>query len=123
MAREAKRQDVSEQPVSSPTTTLVRRNHKRQGKQSVVHIRLPKWLTGKVWRFAADRAETGWDWSLHTLRMIPLQSPIFIACYDGDIELVQQLLSSGEASVHDTAIDAEGQLVTPFLVRVPFFNV
>lgn len=120
LAREAKALDASEQPVPNPTTALVRRNHQRQGKQSVVHIRLPKWLTGKLWRFAADHAETGWDWSLHTLRMVPPDSLIFRACRSGDVELVRHLLSSGEASVHDTTTDLNGRFRTPILVRVSF---
>ena len=93
---------------------------KARKRQSFIKIRLPSWMSSRVWLLGMNRAETGWDLSLRTMNMIPGDAPIFLACMDGDLATVRRLLTSGAASIHDTAIDLGYKTITPLQVSLPF---
>lgn len=96
---------TAEQQQQSPhqPAILRSRSQKPKERQKVLRIGFASWLTGKVWLLGINRAESGWDVCLRTLNIVPRDAPIFAACWDGDFEHVRRLLTSGNASIYDTA--------------------
>ncbi|MCJ1379289.1 hypothetical protein MMC17_002390 [Xylographa soralifera] len=58
----------------------------------------------------------GWHQCLESMRAVPEDSPIFCACGEGDLALVQRLLDTGKASVRDQSPNG----VTPLHVAAYF---
>jgi hypothetical protein len=92
---------------------LTKRKSKRRERKYQYSINLA-WLTGKVWKIAAARAENGWDFGMRSWSLRSIDSPIFLACDEGDLSTVRKLLQSGQASIYDFVFD--GSEVKPVLL-------
>lgn len=55
----------------------------------------------KVWALQAKRCYSGWTFNIRTHNVVSWDAPIFDACWDGDLQEMQRLFSTGLASVHD----------------------
>lgn len=44
-----------------------------------------------------------WQYVFSPTRIVPIESPIFRACWKGDLAQMRLLISQGQASVHDTS--------------------
>lgn len=64
---------------------------------------LPPWITTKALELSRMRAMTGWDWVIRTYNEIPSNAKVFASTFNGDIQSLQELFSSGQASPFDRA--------------------
>ena len=64
-------------------------------------MKLPIWLLSRVWELNLYRSSVGWDVSLRIYNVVPWDHPLFEACRNADLPLVQQLLVSGQGSLYD----------------------
>ena len=94
-----------EELVRQTTPILPRR--KSKVAHTTYRIKLPQWLSNRVWEINIAQRQNGWDHKLRTYNVVSGDSPLFIACRRGDVEAVRQLFSSGQASPFD--IDEHGQ--------------
>lgn len=74
-----------------------------QGKM-MVHLRTPMWLSQTFWEIAVQRAASGWTISLRSRRIVPRDSPVAQACFDGNALLLRQLFARREASPFDVVV-------------------
>lgn len=79
------------------------------------NIRLPQWISDRVWNISTSWAESGWDLKLRTYMIRPVESEIFHRCMTGITRAVQRLISQGQASPWD--ITGEGFRVEGIGVR------
>ena len=86
-----------------------------QGKV-MAHLRTPTWLSQMVWEIAVQRAASGWTISLRSRRIVPLDSPVAQACFQGDALLLRQLFAHKEASPYDEIVMSSGRFRTLFSV-------
>jgi len=68
---------------------------------TVTRLSTPTWLGRTVWELAIARAISGWTVSLHSRRIVPFEAPAALACYFGNLSLLQQVLDRREASPFD----------------------
>jgi hypothetical protein len=92
-------------------STRVRRRMRNITRRHAYLFKLP--FVSLVWQFSVSEAPFGWDMHLTCFATISKSSPIFQLCAAGDLVGVQDLLRSGQASVHDK--DPRG--LTPLHVR------
>lgn len=59
------------------------------------------WLLQCAWTLTAQRAYSGWMFSLHCHGRLPGDHPAAIACFEGDCPKMQSLLDAGQVSPHD----------------------
>ncbi|KAK4495963.1 hypothetical protein PRZ48_013231 [Zasmidium cellare] len=68
-------------------------------------IRLPQWLSSRVWRVCLTQAQSGWDLNLRTSTPRDPLSEVFFRCVKGDVKAVQKMTAEGEASLFDYSAD------------------
>ena len=81
--------------------TPVRPNRRRKRYKTYRMSTKLAWLTGRIWEFAARQAQGGWDFLIRSYNIQPIDAPIFRYCKAGNLEVVRDLLSYGEASLLD----------------------
>ena len=59
------------------------------------------WLSRKVYEVNATRMFGSWRYNLASYNVVSESSAIFLACLLGDVDMVQQLIDSGETSPFD----------------------
>lgn len=87
--------------IEQTTTTKQVQIVTKKPRRVVFILRLPKWLSQQQYDLQLQRASSGWTYTLGVCRIVPWDSPFFIACRDGRIDEVKKLLSSGQASIYD----------------------
>jgi hypothetical protein len=87
---------------------VIQRYTKQKRKTYSFAIYWPVWLSSSVWRLALVSSTSGWDISFRTYLARPANAEIFIACETGNLERMQQLFISGQASPLDVNI-SDGQ--------------
>ena len=105
-------------PTSEPsrtelqtTASTLSRGNGRQGmkraKRAPFILRIRPWFLNTVYTVATVKATNGWDISLRTYNIVPVDAEIFEACEYGDLSQVRRLFAEGRASPLDR--DAYGQ--------------
>jgi hypothetical protein len=61
-----------------------------------------KWLPLVGFQLRTIKISGNWQYFFSPIRVVPIESPIFKACWKGDIPEMRRLISQGQASVHDT---------------------
>ena len=61
-------------------------------------------------RLAVGHTSCGWQQTLETYRVVPFSAPIFEACREGELTVVQELFARGKASLWDRNPNGEGPL-------------
>ncbi|KAL4895861.1 hypothetical protein BDV59DRAFT_173285 [Aspergillus ambiguus] len=85
--------------------------HSFRDKAFVWRASLPPWMTTKVLELSGLRFPDGWKWVFRTYNSIPLESEaVYFASY-GDIQGLQRLFASKQASPFDR-IDINGILIS-----------
>ncbi|KAH8655766.1 hypothetical protein BX600DRAFT_440255 [Xylariales sp. PMI_506] len=74
--------------------------------EKALFLDLPSWLWPHRYLVHQKRAMGGWDWKLRTYNVVPLGSPVFVLCANGDSANLQDMFNSKRASPFD--IDPEG---------------
>lgn len=87
--------------IEQTTTTEQAQIVAKKPKRVVFTVRLPKWFCQQQYDLQLQRASSGWTYTLGFCRIVPSDSPFFIACQEGRIDEVKKLLSSGQASIYD----------------------
>lgn len=64
-------------------------------------LRLPRWLSCRTYDLAFNRSICGWNVSLQTYNIVPLNTEFFIACRAGDVQKVKDMLISEPSHVLD----------------------
>lgn len=82
-----------------------RQRHRRRKGQSVLEhnakYTFPMWLSEVVWDILGFRTRSGWKLTLQSYHRLPASHDLFRLAARGDVEGMQKLLVSGEASVID----------------------
>lgn len=74
---------------------------RKRVQKTTYRFRLPFLLTNRAWEVTISRPPGGWDTKFRTYNVIPQDSPLFKCCTGGNLQGVQALFSSGEASPFD----------------------
>ena len=91
--------------------------------------KLPLWLSNRVWEINIAQQHNGWDHKLRTYNVVALDSPLFRACLNGDIETVRRLFSFRQASPFDineygwTALFVSRQDMRPILYTKSEYSI
>jgi hypothetical protein len=68
-------------------------------------VKLPRWLAPTIWEFHARRSISGWTFHLRSYAFRKWDSPVFDATRRRNIEELQHMFQSGEASPFDRVSD------------------
>lgn len=71
-------------------------------------LSLPRWITSEVLEVAAMKAPGGWNWYLRAYGVIPRDAKTAWLVMKGDIEGLQDLFNSGQASPFDRIDSSNG---------------
>jgi hypothetical protein len=62
-------------------------------------LRIPNWISSTIWEAELTKISTsGWTFSLTSYAIVNWYSPVFEAAFEGRLEDLQYLFSSGQAS-------------------------
>ncbi|KAH8894034.1 hypothetical protein GQ53DRAFT_839721 [Thozetella sp. PMI_491] len=83
--------------------TLPLKQSKQRGKPVYTRacLRLPTWLSRRVWDIAITNTQSSWNVYLRTYNSIPQASPVVYYCETGNLAGIQRLMDRGEASPLD----------------------
>jgi hypothetical protein len=84
-----------------------RRNGK-EGRNIVAKVQVPRWISNLVWECRGNEEATSWRFTFQAYRIVPWNSPLFKFAENGNVEGIQELLSSHQALVNDRA-DFQGR--------------
>jgi hypothetical protein len=92
-----------------PTARIVigRNSHSFRNKTFVWRASLPPWVTTKALEISGLKFPDGWQWIFRTYNLIPLNSKVVDLAGSGDIQGLQRLFASRQASPFDR-IDGNG---------------
>lgn len=74
-------------------------------------LSLPYWMSSKVIEVTSMRAPSGWNWMLRAYRVIPFSSLAVACVMRGDLQRLQNMFSSGQASPFDQVEDTNLSLL------------
>lgn len=84
-----------------------RNSHSFRNKAFVRRASLPPWVTTKALEISGLKSPDGWQWIFRTYNSIPLESKAVDLAGSGDIQGLQRLFASRQASPFDR-IDING---------------
>lgn len=74
---------------------------RQQTRRFVARIRLPFWLTRRIWDVAAVHSHGCWTITMKTFNVVFWKAPIMKLCDTHDLEGVKALIARGDASALD----------------------
>lgn len=81
-------------------------------------LSLPRWITSEVLEVAGIKAPGGWNWYLRSYRIIPFDSKVSSYVMGGNIQELQDIFSSRQASPFDLIYLPNGNLFSLIEVRL-----
>ncbi|TVY26033.1 hypothetical protein LHYA1_G005479 [Lachnellula hyalina] len=106
------------------TATGVQKAQKRQ-QTILARLRGPRWipLMSRVLEISGSKAPSGWDFSIRTYNVVPLDSPVMQFARRGELSKLQGLITEGKASLLDRSEYGETLLnVRTFLFVLSSYN-
>jgi len=82
--------------------TSVQKAQKRQ-RTVLARLRGPRWipLISRVLEISGSKAPSGWDFSIRTYNVVPVNSPVMVFARHGELSKLQGLITEGKASILD----------------------
>ncbi|KAI0400818.1 hypothetical protein F4802DRAFT_601709 [Xylaria palmicola] len=74
---------------------------------SKITLRVPRWISSKVWEMCYTRALGDWTFQLRSYSTRPSDSPVFQVARSGSPTSLRKLFDTGLASPYDRTIDGE----------------
>jgi len=113
--------------IESAHSLTSQRHAERETKSSRYAFRyrigLPYWIWKRVLDLRFEQAEMGWNATFRVYNVLPRHSPVFEACDTGDLDEVQHLFRSKQASIYDRTENDENLLEVGAQSREPFERV
>lgn len=96
-----------------PAFSALQRKSRRFAKDPSYRWRLslPYWMSSKVLEVGSMKAPNGWNWMLRAYRVIPFSSRAVACVMRGDLQRLQDMFASGQASPFDQVEDTNLSLL------------
>jgi hypothetical protein len=90
----------TQQPSVIGTTSTKMKRQKR-GRSYTLRVNLPRWFVKCVWELAVHEADGVWTTQIWPVNVRPRSAVVFEYVESGDVEVIRDLLQSGQLSIRD----------------------